>query len=517
MQLPVGLIYHKIKAYLEEGSQTPVNVEELCERPVFYQKGKKYQGEICLVDGAEKKEIALSGICPLVILEKSVETRKKIPSKNILILKEGIGLSFISNYLHEVFRYYEDWENRLRECAWKYDDLNRLLIISAEVLKNHINIMNSDFTIIAASQKYQEIYESLDIPPFDKNGRLHAETVNNFKTNPFYNEVKSFRHPFLYSEDVLSQRVMCVNVFLQDEYAARVVMIEKETVFQSWDLFLLGILGGYVQEVYNRLYIKKDDVDALNHILFKMINGMEYSHMQLVEALETRKWKTNDAYCVVYIQPSIEDFHNNTLNYFVVEMMEHYPECCPVKLENRIAILVNLKNHEENIDEFIGRFVYFLREGNFRAGYSNVFFNIEYMALHFRQAKVALQLGLGLNSSVWQHKFREYTLEYILRKATEEFPARFLCMPEMMLLKEYDDEKGSDYLKTLKVFFQTGLNATQAAKNLHIQRGTFLYRLERIKEIANIDLKDEQQFLMVQLSLKMIDNMTKTQDIERHF
>ncbi|MCB0089349.1 MAG: helix-turn-helix domain-containing protein [Caldilineaceae bacterium] len=56
---------------------------------------------------------------------------------------------------------------------------------------------------------------------------------------------------------------------------------------------------------------------------------------------------------------------------------------------------------------------------------------------------------------------------------------------------------------TLEAFFECHGNLSQTAAQLHIHRNTLTYRLERIAEIAQLDLNDADARFSLQLALKL--------------
>lgn len=68
-------------------------------------------------------------------------------------------------------------------------------------------------------------------------------------------------------------------------------------------------------------------------------------------------------------------------------------------------------------------------------------------------------------------------------------------------LREHDRARGSDLVRTLKTYFATGTNASEAADRLFLHRNSMLYRLERIKALTGLDLKDDRVALALQLGL----------------
>jgi purine catabolism regulator len=79
-------------------------------------------------------------------------------------------------------------------------------------------------------------------------------------------------------------------------------------------------------------------------------------------------------------------------------------------------------------------------------------------------------------------------------------PFRGLVLP----LADYDLKRGSDLVKTLTVYFDTGTNASETADRLFLHRNSLLYRLERIQELTGLDLKEPEARLALQLGLLAI-------------
>ena len=76
-------------------------------------------------------------------------------------------------------------------------------------------------------------------------------------------------------------------------------------------------------------------------------------------------------------------------------------------------------------------------------------------------------------------------------------PFRALVEP----LVEHDRERRSDLVKTLKVYFDAGANASEAADRLFLHRNSMLYRLSRVEKLTGLNLKDPGARLALQLGL----------------
>jgi DNA-binding PucR family transcriptional regulator len=76
-------------------------------------------------------------------------------------------------------------------------------------------------------------------------------------------------------------------------------------------------------------------------------------------------------------------------------------------------------------------------------------------------------------------------------------------------LVEHDRQRRSDLVRTLRVYFATGANASEAADRLFLHRNSLLYRLERIQRLTGLDLKDPGARLALQLGLLTLEKGEK--------
>lgn len=72
-------------------------------------------------------------------------------------------------------------------------------------------------------------------------------------------------------------------------------------------------------------------------------------------------------------------------------------------------------------------------------------------------------------------------------------------------LKDYGNSSKNDLIKTLKVYLQSNCSWTTSKEKLHIHGNTLSYRLNRIKEILNIDFDDYNDRLKLQLAFEIED------------
>jgi len=75
------------------------------------------------------------------------------------------------------------------------------------------------------------------------------------------------------------------------------------------------------------------------------------------------------------------------------------------------------------------------------------------------------------------------------------------CEATLGTITKYDRRQNSDLMRTLEVYFNCHGNLSQTAEALIIHRNTLLYRINRINEIAGIDLSRPETRLALHLAL----------------
>jgi PucR family transcriptional regulator, purine catabolism regulatory protein len=139
------------------------------------------------------------------------------------------------------------------------------------------------------------------------------------------------------------------------------------------------------------------------------------------------------------------------------------------------------------------------------AGVGRPYGGLEGIPRSYEEADGALALGarfLGRGQVAHFAELGLYRLLLALR-ATDELDSFF--DQTLGSLVEYDRKNDGELVKTLDAYFAALGSPTDAAERLHVHRNTLLYRLNRIQEIAGVDLGDAETRLALHLALRVRD------------
>jgi DNA-binding PucR family transcriptional regulator len=216
-------------------------------------------------------------------------------------------------------------------------------------------------------------------------------------------------------------------------------------------------------------------------------------------------WLPEHRYFCISLKMAALDLENMTVRFVCRHIENMLGHSCAFQYENNITIFVNLTRFGGGIDDAMEKIVYFLRDSFLKAGLSNEFVGFQHIRQYYRQAVITLEVGNRRRPFQWIHRFDEIALDYLLEQSKGELPGEIVCCRKIMELKEFDEEHNTDYYHTLKLYVKNNLNAVQTAKGLYIHRSTFLYRMEKIKEIIHLDLEDFDTLLYVMMTFRLME------------
>lgn len=497
MKLPISMIYHEVKDGIYRTGEIS---EQLCGRPLFYSEDVA-EYDCILYEGDGKKVFRCLRQNTLLICTLWQGDMGKHP---IMILKEGYSLSWVSNVLHRLFDRWDQWERKIQELLYRKASLHDFLEVSCSCFGFPITIMNRDFQLIALAGG-SNYFSKNGIYEVKEGEKLPQEQVNQFKLDPDYLNVEKKKTPFIWPPSAhLPFPSLCMNLFYQDIYCARVVVFSAGEI-HSWTGYLLEVLVGYLEIAYMQVAEFPGEIAETVEIMKTLLSERGADKQDILKLLSLKNWEDHDQYQVAVFQLSAQDIANETAEYFRQELSRNFPFCLSVVKDQRIVLLINRSALVGDEKEFRQQISLFIREGNFRVGFSNIFTEIEHLYSYYQQAEIALRYGNLKNPMIWQHQFDDYAFSYFLDKGVEQLSSEYLKPKELLILEEYDRRNRTELYETLKVYLKNRESAVQTAKEMFVQRGTILYRVSRIEQLTGIHWDDYERKIFLSLAFVMED------------
>ena len=128
--------------------------------------------------------------------------------------------------------------------------------------------------------------------------------------------------------------------------------------------------------------------------------------------------------------------------------------------------------------------------------------NVRLLWKSYQEARKAMLLGNSYGKKAMH--FDDIGVYKILSQDNIKNELAAFYENTILPLYEYDKTRNTEFIATLKAYFEHNGNIRKMAEALYTHYNTVLYRLERIKEISNIDLKSPESRLNAEIGLKIM-------------
>ncbi|MCD8014589.1 MAG: helix-turn-helix domain-containing protein [Lachnospiraceae bacterium] len=434
-------------------------------------------------------------------LEKGRCGKPKMESGGAYVCVEADGgAAEVLNYVQEMFDVCEEWEQKVVGLLAENAGIGKTLELSAGFLGNPLMVMGTDFSLTAEAgmEKLPE-REKL----FTRDG-LNVEYMNALLQDEGYQKLTQERRTVLFPDYISGRRSMLRTLFVDQQPTYRLVLTEYDTPVTESCICILETLAKHLEYQLAREAPApmKGDLEA---IFQRVLSDRTADYVQISRSLSAVGWGGQDEYLCLVLQ----------ITYLNQKQLSTRAICCYVQKQLRDSVsflyqdevvsFFNLSRLGMDEEEAAAKLVYFIRDSYLKAGYSRTMKGHMNLRRQYVQAQTALDVGSRKRPYLWIHHFNQVALTYIIEQSTRKLPADMICHEGLLKLREHDRENHTEYMATLKTWIDRQMNATQAAKELYIHRSTFLYRMERIKEILHSDLENPEEVFYLELSYRLLE------------
>lgn len=121
----------------------------------------------------------------------------------------------------------------------------------------------------------------------------------------------------------------------------------------------------------------------------------------------------------------------------------------------------------------------------------------------YREAEQALAIARSLLGPGQTVHFEDLGVQRLLFQLRENDELASFYEDLLGRLQAHDERQGAELVNTLEAFFECHGNHVRTAQRLHLHRNTLLYRLERARQVLDLDLDKAEARLALQVALKI--------------
>jgi hypothetical protein len=437
---------------------------------------------------------------------------------NLIILDEDLDMIAVFNEIQDIFQFYHDWDNELQDALIKTKGLQHIIDISYKVFENPMYIIDSSFRTLAYTKEVSHDAVDGQWESIVVKGHSDITTVNAMKRHDILNWLNSCSEPILNTSPIFSQPRINANIIKGSDKIGTLIIIEA---FNKMGKAHLHMAKHFVNVIF--LALQKDSIyqntrgEIYNYFFADLLEGKKLKKTLIEHQLQFLDWSINDHYFVLKVKVDKHDLLNKTLDYTAHQLENIYMESRAIIYHKDIILIINTRKSTQLSSDSLNQLENFLAKSKLYAGLSCCCGDISDIRDYYLQASTAVKLGEVFQGSKCILRYEDFVMYHLIDICSKTVDLYKLCHPAVLYLLTYDQENGSDYYNTLRVYINNDKNLVESAKALFIHRNTLVYRINKITELINTNLSNENVKTHILLSYKIIDYLkTEKQNFSFH-
>ena len=431
----------------------------------------------------------------IYIGNRSIEEMDFYEGIDVIRVSGDITQIFIR--VQQIFEKYNRWDERLLDAVMEHMKLQKLVEIGAEMFPNPLAVFDSSLYCLAIG------------------GKLPDENTR----NPIWSSVIHKNHPLTVSsrmgaykkagkqygtreETVLIKKVEVEGIQPYDMLMSYMyyngTRLANIGMTEIWEPITQGqaFLCGHLAKRIKNWLLDSPDVtseEPVKQVIRNLLQGYPVPKGLIERSVNWMNKKRNHKVYLIYFDLEYAAERPGITTESAVKHVKKTVE--KIKAFNEIVLeyekkvlMVLCTDSEKDIFERIEIVKKNLETaiGNLVIGISEAYEEFENIRLAYLQAVAAVESGKRREDNKSRiYRFSDYAVEHLLFTYLQSQSAEMFCAKDIKLLCAFDRKNETEYVKTLKVYYQCDANMTQAAKLLNIHRNSMTYRMEKILEILN--------------------------------
>ncbi|MBP3706865.1 MAG: helix-turn-helix domain-containing protein, partial [Clostridia bacterium] len=136
--------------------------------------------------------------------------------------------------------------------------------------------------------------------------------------------------------------------------------------------------------------------------------------------------------------------------------------------------------------------------------------NLKNLARSFKEAQIALQVGKVFDTEKTIISYDNLGIARLIYQLPTTLCETFL---KEIFKRGSIDSLDQETLFTIQRFFENNLNVSETSRKLFVHRNTLVYRLEKIKKITGLDLREFEHAIVFKIAL-MVNKYLKSTPVK---
>lgn len=398
---------------------------------------------------------------------------------------------------------FDDERDLLLDALVSDKGIHNILNIAGKIYRNPLYFIDGNYRMIAWSNNIK-----VDEPVWNQavaDGFVSSQMIEAMRKIrvPEFGQVSE--KPKLVPIPKTDKHSIDSSIFIKGRFVGCVGMCNHSSPFRDGDIEAVELVGKIIS-----IQLQKSDFyrsltgDPYESFFFDLLKSPLSSEM-IERRARILNLKFEEKYLVLVVNPDKTEINKNLSSKMIqTELKEIIRTARSIIFHENIVMIIAVKNDNMLDTKIMSKIEDYLKIRGSIAGLSNTSSDYSLLRIFYEQACIALMYGSKNHCDRVMHFYSDHIFDYMLQLSLEKDTQINFIHPAIDILKEHDEKWGTDHLGTLIVFINSLGNMSKAAQILNIHYNTMKYRIKTIQNLAAIDLKNQDTYINISISIRQL-------------
>lgn len=401
--------------------------------------------------------------------------------------------------LYEECRKYMDMQELLFEYSHSFMDLylsdvslQSLTDAIAETINNPVMVIDNSYRVLCDAKNI--ISDDLQWEENIKKGYCSYEFISQFNQIGEVRNDQKTTVPFMAGCLMSPLRRCITRLDVERKQLGYLIAIESNNPFDEVRIQFLNIAGRIISKklAYEALEKGNSSNVSVGNILIDVLAGNIHSKNILLDCMRYSPIRLSSKYYLILIDIENYSIIDTQMESLQNLLQKKFPLSLSVCYGNDVVMLLDSAEKVQCVKRTLEGIEPFLKQKKLKAIISDQFYELYEIHEYYRQTADAKKImhAVKPESTICLYdEIRGY--DRILSKMTLKNYRMFVEEKEEFIYR-YDKEHGTEYFQTLYCYIKNSKSLQKTAEELFIHKNTVSYRINRAKEIFELDLSDAE-------------------------
>ena len=488
MELNIHIIYDALQKY-KPILYTNKENELILSQVHLFKNGRNLNTIYIYIMEAKEIKKYHSFLQDIDIISIGFLSKEEKKSLSVIEISNTYDFITIFNEVQDIFYKYEKWNSNLMKSIASHDSLQNIANEASTVLRNPFVIFDIAFKLLAIGGSIPKNYEGTSWESVINKEYVPIETFQ-IPNNDLYFFLKHNKE--IYSppgNPYTSYTNIFINLYVDDQLFAILAETDVNSPLTNGQLSLLKHIRDMLELALTSNLKNIGTSKILTHYIENLLIGLPVDDKILNYHLEKRGWITNGYFCIYTLSnPKGDKLNDNQKEFCLFRIKKLVKNSIILAYEDYIVIITKQTNNEIDAS-FLEEMSKLLNLLDLHCGYSHIFYYFGDIQYYYNQSKLAILEGGTVNPEKTIWNYSDYYFQYIANTLNSSINLKTICHPSILNLLNYDKKNNTDFIKCLQTYLVNGCNISQTGKDLFLHRNTLVYRLEKIRQLLEIDIQ----------------------------